>query len=280
MSEFPLARTPQAWKAEACGGLPVDGALMELPLGHSYHDVAAMYRSMSHGRPVVNGYSGYFPPHYAALRFGLSLHDDDVLTQLASRGAAGIVINADDDPDGEWRTFVSAHKGVEVVCTEGRQTLYRLNEAPGASAGGRGSGGTPLPIAVIRANVNSQKVGNMTDGDRTTRWESGPQSDRTAIEIDLGSVHSVSALELWLGPFVEDFPRGLSIETSEDGVAWSERWRGGSAGLAFAGAFDAPSDVPLRYALPPTTSRYLRLRLLSNDEHYYWSVAELKVLGS
>ena len=278
VSEFPLARAPQAWQAEACGGLPAEGALVELPLGHSYHDVTAMYRSMSHGRPVVNGYSGYFPPHYAALRFGLSLQDDDVLTQLARHGAVGIVINADDDQDGVWRKFVTAHKGVEVVCTEGRQTLYRLNETPAVSAQARGQG-TPLPVAAIRSNVNSQVVGNMTDGDRTTRWESGPQSDRTAMEIDLGTVRSLSALELMLGPFSEDFPRGLSIEASEDGTAWRELWRGGSAGLAFSGAFEAPSDVPLRYELPQTMTRYLRLRLISNDENYYWSVAELKVLG-
>ena len=29
-----------------------------------------------------------------------------------------------------------------------------------------------------------------------------------------------------------------------------------------------------------THARYLRLRLFANDETYYWSVAELKVLGS
>jgi hypothetical protein len=43
---------------------------------------------------------------------------------------------------------------------------------------------------------------------------------------------------------------------------------------------DAPSELPLRYELsPPTTTRYLRLRLLSNDEVFYWSIAELAVYG-
>ena len=44
----------------------------------TYPDVAAMYRQMSHGRPVVNGYSGYFPPHYAALRVGFTLRDPGI----------------------------------------------------------------------------------------------------------------------------------------------------------------------------------------------------------
>ena len=33
----------------------------------------------------------------------------------------------------------------------------------------------------------------------------------------------------------EDFPRGLIIEASDDGQSWREVWKGGSAGLAFAG---------------------------------------------
>jgi hypothetical protein len=277
VGEFPLARAPERWKAESCGGAGADRALMELPLGDAYRDLAAMYRSMSHGRPVVNGYSGYFPPHYAALRFGLAGRDANVLTQLASHGAGYIVVNAHDDADGRWRTFVSAHEGVEVVCTEGPQTLYRIEGVPAAEPA---VSGEPLPVAVLRPNVNSGAAGMMMDGDRTTRWESGPQTDRTAVEIDLGALRTVSALELMLGPFVEDFPRALAIEASEDGKTWRELWRGSSAGLAFAGAFEAPRDVPLRYELPRTPARYLRLRLLANDETYYWSVAELKVLGS
>ena len=75
----------------------------------------------------------------------------------------------------------------------------------------------------------------MTDRDRTTRWESGPQTDRTAVEVDLGSVRTVAGIDLFLGPFVEDFPRGLIIEASEDGQSWREVWQGGSAGLAFVG---------------------------------------------
>jgi hypothetical protein len=55
---------------------------------------------MSHHRPLVNGYSGYFPPHYAALRFGLMLRDHDVLSQLAARGVTDIIVDREPDPDG------------------------------------------------------------------------------------------------------------------------------------------------------------------------------------
>lgn len=42
--------------------------VVELPTWSHEDDVAAMYRGMSHGRPVVNGYSGFVPPHYVSLR--------------------------------------------------------------------------------------------------------------------------------------------------------------------------------------------------------------------
>ncbi len=41
--------------------------VLELPTGGWVEDVAAMYRGMAHGRPVVNGYSGYPAPHYELL---------------------------------------------------------------------------------------------------------------------------------------------------------------------------------------------------------------------
>ena len=150
---------------------------------------------------------------------------------------------------------------------------------PAEPAGPAAAGGTPLAVAVIRPNVNQTDVTSMTDQDRTTRWQSGPQSDRTAVEIDLGGVRTVQGVDLLLGPFVEDFPRGLTIEASEDGTTWFEVWKGGSAGLAFAGAFEQPRDVPLRYRFAPTPARLLRMKLTKNDDTYYWSIAEMRVVG-
>ena len=276
VTDFPLAKTPEVWKVEACKGA---GALVELPLGEPFHDVAAMYRGMSHGRPLVNGYSGYFPPHYAALRFGLGLRDDDVLTQLAVHGVSDVVIDAAQDGDGVWKRYVMAHPGTQTVCSQDGRTLYRLGSSTQDRSLRGGPAGTPLSIAALRANVNEGDEKFMIDGDRTTRWQSGPQSDRTVVDIDLGTERSVHGIQLLLGPFVEDFPRALSIEVLGEGAVWKDVYRGGTAGRVFVGAFQSPKDVPLTFAFPPVTARYIRLRTLANDETYYWSVAELKVLG-
>jgi hypothetical protein len=277
MSVMPLADTPKTFPALACGG-DSKSPIVELPLGYTYPDVSAMYRQMTHRRAVVNGYSGYFPPHYAALRFGLTLRDPDVLTQLAAHGITDVVVDRDADPGGKWDSYVLSNKNARLVCTEGQQSLYRISGAETSKA--TSTPGHPVPIAVIRSNVNDEAIASMIDRDRTTRWESGPQSRRTFVELDLGAPHTVSGLDMLLGPFVEDFPRGLIIEASEDGATWKEIWQGSSAGLAFVAAFESPLDVPVKYRFAPVPARLLRLKLTKDDDTYYWSIAELKVLGS
>jgi hypothetical protein len=274
MSAMPLADTPKPFRALDCGG-ETRSPLVELPLGTTDPDVAAMYRQMSHQRPVVNGYSGYFPPHYGALRFGLTMREPDMLEALASRGVTDVIVDRSRDRGGKWDEYVQSHPSARHVCTDGDQSLYRLTPV----AAGEAPAGSRLPAAVIRANVNEGAIANMVDNDRTTRWESGPQSTQTRIEIDLGGVRSVAGIDLMLGPSLADFPRGLLVEVSEDRLSWRKVWEGGSAGLAFAGASEAPLDVPLRYRFPATPARLVRMQLTKNDHTYYWSIAEMRIVG-
>jgi hypothetical protein len=274
VTKFPMAPVPPDWGVETC---VKDGAVAELPLGRTENDVTAMYRAMRHGHPVVNGYSGYFPPLYTVLRFALGLRDLEVFSQLASHGAPNVVVDKTADPSGEWQRYVEAYPRAQVVCSDDRQVLFRLS--PLLSPMKAPSSARPLKIATVRANVHEADLQYMMDNDRTTRWETGPQSDSIVMDIDLGETKSVAAVETTLGPYVADFPRLLSIQVLGDGAAWKEIFRGSAAGAAFAGAIESPKDVPVTLAFPPVKARYVRLRLLSNDEKYYWSVAELRVLG-
>jgi hypothetical protein len=271
---FPLAQVPPEWRDRACIPPASAGAVMELPLGEVTPDVGAMYRSLVHERPTVNGYSGYFPPHYNALRFGLALRDPDVLTQLAAEGVEYVVVNRTNREARELRRFVAAQPGVELVCTEEAHAVFRLQ-----SQQARHSPKTPLPVASLYANVNGAIVGLMMDRDLKTRWDSGPQAEGMMLEIDLGTTRTVNEVEFALGRFDRDFPRGLRIEASEDRVAWREVWRGTSAGRAMVGALRDPAVVPLTYDLSSVNARYLRLWLTQNDDTYYWSVAEMQVFG-
>jgi hypothetical protein len=67
---YPSADAPQVYTAVR--GLPQHAVLVEFPFGHPDYDRRAMYYSLAHWRPLINGYSGFFAPDYARLAFFLS----------------------------------------------------------------------------------------------------------------------------------------------------------------------------------------------------------------
>ena len=79
--------------------------------------------------------------------------------------------------------------------------------------------------------------------------------------------------------FSADFPRVLLIETSIDGQLWSSAWRGKTGLIAFSAALQDPRKVPMPFILEPRAARYVRFRQLGSEETYYWSVAELRIMG-
>ena len=275
MTEMPLAAVPKRFDALSCDERAT-GPIMELPLGDPYGDVAAMYRQISHGRPVANGYSGYFPPHYTALRSGLSLMEPDVLTHLAAHGVTHVIVDREKDTRGRWEQYVQSHPMATRLCTVGKQSLYRMTAPPESAAPAEG---VSIKVALLRANVNQDLTMSMVDGDLATRWQSGPQGEGMRVDIELASVQTVQGLDVSLGRFVEDFPRSLVIEVSEDGQSWQQVWKGGSAGLAVVAGFDPTGRTPMKYRFVPTDARIVRMRLVSEDDIYYWSIAELKVVG-
>jgi hypothetical protein len=276
MAAMPLADTPKPFDAFSCAGGGT-GPIVELPLGDTYSDVAAMYRQMSHRRPLLNGFSGYFPPHYPVLRLSLTMRDPDVLTELGVFGVTDIVVDREPDPEGAWDKYVQSHPAVTHVCTVGKQSLYRMAPAPSDAIAA--PSGAPLSAKRIRANVNQDLVPLMVDRDLTTRWHSGPQNHGMRVDVDLESVQTVQGLDLLLGRFVEDFPREMVIETSDDDQVWREQWRGRSAGRAVVASFDPRGLEPIRYRFAPTKARFIRLRLTAGDDIYYWSIAEITIIG-
>jgi hypothetical protein len=276
MRAMPLAAAPVMAKALQCEGAG-DGPLVEMPLGDSGSDVAAMYRQMSHRRPIVNGYSGYLPPHYPALRVGFALHDPSVLTLVAARENIDVLVHEDLDRGGELNAYVRSHPGAEHICTQDRGSLYRLSMTTDAHE--PTPRGTQLPLARVSANVNDAAIHLAIDGDPTTRWHSGPQTENTTVDVDLGSTRTVTGVDVLLSSFADDFPRGLVIELSDNAGRWRSVWQGSSAALAYKAALEAPRELTLKYRFPPGDGRMLRLRQTLHDSAYYWSIAELLVLG-
>lgn len=293
-------RLTRALPALACAGLIVDAfptstvelqgapaprpshvrgvARLELPVNHE-HDPIVLYRAIEHGRPVVNGYSGYFAPHYWALQYLLEQHDPEVLTRLSSLGVIEVVVDHTRDPDTRWRGFVGSHPQAELVYQDEAYTTYRVQRGP-RMVHQKNVDGDVLTISSIAAAENAPLVRGMTDGDLLTRWHAGrEQQPGDAIAVDLGRPREVHGVEMLIAGYIADFPRELSIETSVDGASWSGAWSGGTGMIAFAAALEDPLRVTLPFTFPPRAARYLRLTQQGRERIYYWSVAELRIRG-
>jgi hypothetical protein len=227
------------------------GPLVELPIGDVMGDIAAMYRSMYHRRPIVNGYSGFEPTHYSVLRVALDTDGLGVFEAMTSRGPLTV-----------------------VVPSSGLVTTIPASD-PGPALSGH-----PLPVRAVAAGDTIIDRTPLIDGDRLSRWDSGsPQHGRETMTIDLGSVQRVAGVTLCLGPYLADFPRVLAIESSDDRQSWAMRWSGRTAVLAVAGAVRDPRVVPLTVAFAPEPARWVRLRQLGSDPRFHWSIADLTVFG-
>jgi len=251
-------------------------AVFELPFGDPGRDAAAMYHAMVHGRPVVNGYSGYTPAHYQMLLRGMRARDPSILVPLLEYGPFLAVVDSSADGANEATRVVEAQPGVARIGTQGARAFYWIPKATPASP----ARGTPLPIRAASASQGQIDVVNMTDGSLITRWRTtAPQVGGEEVTLDLGVVRSVTAVRLSLGPWVDDAPRELDISTSADGNRWEDAWKGATGAAEVDAALRDPRSVPLTFSIPERRTRYVRLRQIGRASESSWSIAEASVLG-
>jgi hypothetical protein len=274
IGRMPLSDAPPVWDIAPD---EVAGAVLVLPLSDSEADVRAMYQGMGHGKPVVNGYSGAFPPWYVPLQYGLDAHDPRVLDDLSQLGVTQIVVSDFFDREDVWHAFALTRA---TLVREGADGTYRLFDLPAAPPWpAEPVFTTTVPPASITTHVKPELLPRLQDGDLLTRWESGPQVGTEALLIDLGTPRQVSAVDMRLGPFGADFPRELVVEVSDDALAWTEVWRGSTARMAFRAGVTQVGRTPLVFDIGDRTTRYIRLRQVGRDDTYYWSIAELEIRG-
>jgi hypothetical protein len=208
-----------------------NGAVLELPPDEGAVDVAAMYRQTQHGLPIINGYSGHTPPHYAILSIALRRGDPSVITELAQGRSLIILVKPAFDPGG------------------GMESLVR--ELPGIESHGGSSGGQiyVLPALPVRRVA--------PDGEMWTAMVRDAASD--TVEIDLGQPRVVRTIGFPLRWHYRELDRRIAIQGSIDGQAWSMLWEDWTGGPALAAALIDPLEVPVRITVPDVTTRYLRV---------------------
>jgi hypothetical protein len=248
--------------------------VVELPLGVTERDIAAVYRSIAHGRPIANGYSGYVPPHYLDLTMALASDDASALDAISENRALTVVIDRRMEFD-RWRRLVERHPGHRLVADEGPWRIYEVTPAHGAAA----TAGELLPIASLTANMGTADVSRALDGNLQTIWNSRQlQRGNEEIVIDLGQPRDVAAVRMELGPYRSDFPRALSVECAAEGEQFEPCWSGPAAALAVRGVLDDPVRAPLTVPINHRV-RWIRLRQTAADRFNGWSIAELQIIG-
>ena len=186
--------------------------MLELPADDARANVAAMYRAMDHGRPIVNGYSGYVPPHYAILSLALRRGDSSPLGYLARGRPLIIIVNDQFDAGGEFKSMVEGLPSIERMGTTSAGTLFRL---PAQPRDADTIAGATLP--------------------RTLRDAGGQR-----LEIDLGTMLVVRGIGFNLRWHYPELGERLLIERSDDGQVWQEAWRGWTGALAVRAAIEEP----------------------------------------
>jgi hypothetical protein len=122
-------RAPLVYRA--VGRLPTDAVIADLPLGEADYDLRAMYYSIERWRRIVNGYSGFFPPHYGRVKVALSevqRHPDVSIETLRELGVTHVIVHEAAYLDGEGRDTTATLRGLGAteLFRDGADTLLAL----------------------------------------------------------------------------------------------------------------------------------------------------------
>ncbi len=240
----PMGVTPPPGRVEL-PNVPA-ATVLELPPDDAAVSVGAMFRSISHGRPLINGYSGYIPTHYGILCLSLRRDDPSAVIELARGRTLLIIVSERRDPAGDFRRVIESIPGIERGGVSGAGIWYVLRSQPRDR---RPQGGTALTFT------------------HTTL-------PRSHVVLDFGTERVVRTLEFPLRSRWQEFGRRFAIETSADGTTWQTVWEDWTGGPAIAAALEDQVKVPVQLVLPDVTARYLRLHPVEE-----WLLEELVVKG-
>ena len=270
---------PRAFPVVAAPGTRVTTSAARARLGLPLHETETetMFGAIPQARRVFNGYSGYHAPQHAALRYLLERHDPRILARLAAAEPIEVIVETAGDPDGSWNAWVQRHAGVRKTDTGPDWTGYEL-PASGAAAPAEGRG-PPIRIAGLATTANAPHINAVLDGDLDTRWHAQPQRGGETITVDLERPQRVNAIVLCLGAYAGQFPRGLEIDASADGVTWSRVSAGGTALETYDAALRSPREVPITLPVQRDGVRFLRLRQTGHEPSTGWTIVELRIIG-
>jgi hypothetical protein len=253
-------------------------AVLEAPPGGPGVDFPALYRAMHDGRRLVNGWSGYYPPHYAPLLYSFGrdpAQAADAIAALASAGSIGVAMDRRNLGNRDLEQAVAALPSAKAMATDGEWATFTVHPAGGGVPASSGA-----LVRVVRVDVNRkpEDADRLVDGRLETAWGPGTAQDGAEeVVVDIGEGRHVGAVVLAMGSYAFGFPRELAIDVSNDGSQWRTAWRGQTAVPVLRAALAEPERVPLTLTFAPTPTRFVRLRQLGADSGVPWWIAELEL---
>jgi len=264
------------------------GVLMEWPFpaydsGTASSEAARMYYSTINWFSLVNGYSGYFPPLY---------------TELCRRAEFLPLAQLVDDARALKVDYILLHLG--EIFEPNRPALKQLlKEVEGELRLAHQDYSDDYLIEVLPGPVRTPDAPNFEnlrrlsrdgwtakaselndlapltlDGNPDTRWDTGgAQKPGNTFELDLGKPTEFRGVSLVFGPSGIDFPRGYSLEVSEDGTSWTEVARTETTIIPIR-LFAKPRDLAVNILVPLQRARFVRVTNLGSDRKFYWSIYE------
>lgn len=275
---IPAEPLPDAVHAEAWG---VD-MVLEIPLG-TYEDVAAMAGSFTHGLPVVNGYSGFAPPHYEVLKSAIKDGRASALDELRPFGTVAVIVDPAREEGGAWPSLLAPFARPDLSAPTGRQ-VFVLPRLPASTAClARSLDAQRAGPKVTSANATSpghdpDALGLAIDDDWTTFYTVAASTTAgDGIEIAIDGAQPIDGVILWTGPLATDYPGPMRV-SARNGTGLHTVFEGDVAGLVMAGALADPRRVPLAICFPAIDAHGLVIDAPATTERS-WSIAEVSVLA-
>ena len=124
--------------------VPADAMVLDLPISAGYGNADAQYLAVLGNYRVINGYSGYSLPYFAALREALAAHRPEALAPF--RALADVYVVTRPDLEKPFVTWLEMQEGVERLPDAEAWKLYRALR--------RGSG-PPPPLPLPRSGESA-----------------------------------------------------------------------------------------------------------------------------
>jgi F5/8 type C domain len=244
--------------------------VLQLPVDGSFRDTSALFRAVEGGWHSVNGFSGWQPNYYFALVFASRAESNEVLMPFQRMGEVRVLVDGDAP---RQLALIQQYPGATLVAQNASFSQYRL---PALDIEDPQVAGTRLRIRDVRSECSSSYAHVANDGNEETLWLCSLTDERQPLIVDLGEVTRVGAIVHSVGTQYWLYPASLSIETSEDGVAWTMARSGSVQREVIVAGLRAPGPLRVVLGFQPRHARYIRLRGRSGDPQFPWTIAELE----